>query len=348
MTIKDIDFNKDYYVILGIPRDANKSSIKKAYRKLSLKYHPDRQNDNDEEQKKKAADKFVEINEAYSILSDEKLKAAYDKGPQDVFYTEFDVNDNDQPKKGEQVIVRLHVKYKDICNGIKNKKVKYNRLVRCKKCHGKGGENVTVCPHCHGKGVIVKTQQSFGMYMRQEMTCPHCHGKGKNVGTICDECYGKGLVKETAEYDVTLNTEHLINNGMGIFAGYYGSESPDENGINGELIFEIVHDLPDNIRIIPNNNSVVEKRELEYYDMMLGTDVIVNTPHNKKIKIKIPECSKNGDILKARGQGFNINGFTGDYIIVIETKEKKKLLNKEKEYLNKIRELHTSKKNKKS
>ena len=344
MDIKDIDFNKDYYGVLGVSKDASESDIKAAFRKMSLKYHPDRHTNDSDEDKKKSEGKFVEVNEAYTILSDKNLRQAYDAGQQDPFASFMGGMRTPQgPQPGQGLIVRVKVTYDEICNGIKDKPVKYHRMVRCSKCHGKGGEDVQECPYCHGTGVIVETTQRLGMIMHQERTCPHCHGRGKRIMKVCDNCNGMGLVKTDETYNFTANTEHLVQNGAQLFAGYYGNESTDENGINGELVFEVIHDLPAGKQIVLTTSgwTVVETREIPYYDMLLGTKENIMTPSGKKIAVTVPECCIEGKQLRARGQGFNVDGYgKGDYILMVNTKPQSKLSKEEKDLLEKIKDLN--------
>lgn len=345
MNIKDIDFNKDYYKTLGIDKNADDSEIKKTYRKLSLKYHPDRHTDDSEEDKKKAEEKFVEVNEAYSILSNKELRAAYDRGPVNPFMG-FGNSMGDAPQPGQTLVVRIKVSYDDICHGIKDKTIKYKRMVRCDVCHGEGGEGVETCSYCHGTGMITETKNIMGSIFHRQYTCPHCYGKGKHVSKTCSSCGGSGLKQVDTTYKLNLDTEYLVQNGVEIFVGYYGNESTDKNGRDGELIFKIIHDIPDNMEIVRTQNgwSVVEAQEIPYYDMLLGTKKEIYTPSGKKIAITVPECCTDGQQLRAKGQGFNISGQgQGDYILIVTTKHKDCLTNEEKKLLNKIKKENESK-----
>lgn len=356
MTINDIDFKKDYYGILGVSKNASQSDIKKAYRKLSVKYHPDKHTDDSEVDKKAAEEKFVAANEAYSILSDEKLRKAYDAGPMEGYngfsgfgfnpFNPFGRRQKPQgPAPGQSLIVRVRVTYDEICKGINNKILKYKRMVRCEHCHGKGGEDVHTCERCHGTGVIINEQRVPGQIIRQQFTCPECNGKGTIVSKECNHCNGTGLIQKTEKYNLSLSTENLIQNHARVFVGYYGNESTDENGRDGELIFEIVHDLPDTTQIGLLNNgwSIVEEIKVPYYDMLLGTKILVHTPSDKKIYINVPECSSEGTQLRAKGQGFDIPGYEkGDYIVVVYNDDIDELTEGERKLLKKLKKEHES------
>lgn len=346
MTVKDIDFNKDYYKILGVDKGAGTADIKKAFRNMSLKYHPDKHADDSEEEKKAAEDKFKEVNEAWSVLQDKNLRTAYDAGPQQLFFggfgNGFGFNRPRGPEPGTDVIVRVRVSYEDICNGI-DKTIKYKKKVRCEHCHGVGGEGIEECQHCGGTGVIVKREQRMGMLMMQQTTCPYCHGKGKSVKHTCEHCHGTGLTETDTTYDIKLDTENLIQDHIRLFVGYYGNESVDENGMNGRLIIEITHDI-DNMQIVMTDAgcSVVEVKEIPYYDMILGTKVEINTPDGKTLSVVVPECCVNGQQLRIRGKGFMIDGYgTGDYIVIINAKATDDVTAEEKKLLEQIKELHS-------
>jgi molecular chaperone DnaJ len=324
-----------------VSKDASEDDIKKAFRKLSLQYHPDRHTNDSEEDKKAAEEKFVEVNEAYSILSDKSLRETYDNGPQvDDFFNPF--GGGMQTPQGGGVIVTVWVTYEDILNGIKDRPIKYRRMVRCPECGGEGGKDVNTCSHCHGTGRIVNVEQRAGFTWRQETTCPYCHGQGKTVGTVCNHCHGAGLVSKEETFNFTANTEHLIQNHGRLYVGQMGSESKDKNGIDGELIFEIRHKLPDNKRIIPTEYgwSVIEYIKIPYYDMLLGTKLIVEAPTGKKLSVNVPECSEDNKQLRLRGQGFTIpDAGTGDYIVILNMDLPDKLNKNEKELIEKIKSL---------
>ena len=334
MNINDIDFNKDYYGILGVSKDASQDDIKKAFRQASLKWHPDKHTDDSPEDKKNAEEKFKEANDAYSILSDASLREAYDNGPMSGGLIR-------RATPGEDVIARIHIKYKDICEGINNMSVRYRRKVKCKTCNGKGAKKVEPCKTCGGSGFIVSSSSSdmFSRMMSMQ-PCPRCYGAGVIKHDICNDCHGTGLKEEVASFMLTAPTENLINDGAMLFVGLGGSESID-GGPNGKLIFKIVHDLPDNINIAGAN--VIETVVLKYYDLILGTDVEITTPYGKKLKVKVPENCYPGTSLRAKGHGFNINGMKGDYIVVPLLDNKQVISSEEKKLLKQIRDLNKKK-----
>lgn len=355
MTVRDIDFNKDYYGILGLTKDASKQDIKKAYRKLSLEYHPDRHTNDSEEDKKKAEQMMQDVNEANSVLSNDELRRAYDSGPQEMhFGGGFNpFGSMSERMRREQEMQRMHgqpafgtvyVNFDDICNGIKDMEITYKRYVRCKKCNGSGGTDVKQCPHCHGTGQFVRTTKHFGVIMQESGVCPHCHGTGNVIEHVCEECNGSGLTQIYDTYHLTASTEHLVQDDAKLFVGYYGSESQDPNGTPGELVFNVKHVLPIGMKIILDEYghwSIVERREIPYYDMILGCKQVVNTPSGKKIAITVPEGFDTEKHLRARGHGFTVPDYgTGDYMLAVSMEKKKSLTNEEKKIFEQLRDLN--------
>ena len=343
MNIKDIDYNKDYYSILGVSKDASQDDIKKAFRKASLKWHPDKHSDDSEKDKKAAEEKFKECNDAYAILSDENLRSAYDAGPVDESFDPFGMaadmfmhhgSSFDEPRPQ---VININVTYDDICNGI-NKTIKYNRTVVCKDCNGAGGDKVETCPDCNGQGMQTQTFRDGWSIHRTMTMCPHCHGTGKIIKNPCKTCHGTGLQSAEETIDVKLKTEDLLQDGAGIYMGNRGNMTKD--GKAAPLVVLIKHDLPDGMKIVMNAYGtpiIYHAMEVPYYDMLLGTKVQVKVPSGKTIAIKIPENCQEGQMLNAHGQGF----LGGDYIIVPKIKMIKPD-KKQKELLEEIRKLSTN------
>ncbi|MCQ2359464.1 MAG: DnaJ domain-containing protein, partial [Phascolarctobacterium sp.] len=220
---------RDYYEVLGVSKTATQDELKKAFRKLALKYHPDRNKDNPE-----AADKFKEANEAYSVLSDEQKRAQYDQlgmdayeqmsqgggGGQDPFggfggfggAQGFDMEDlfgtffgggagrsraNNGPRKGADLRTDIEISFEDAAFGVE-KEISINKDDTCPHCGGNGaepGSKVETCPECHGQGSIRFTQNTMFGQMINERPCNKCRGQGKIISTPCKECKGKGTVR---------------------------------------------------------------------------------------------------------------------------------------------------------
>ena len=207
---------KDYYEILGVDKNVSDEDLKRSYKKLALKYHPDRNPNN-----KEAEAKFKEINEAYSVLSDSQKRHQYDTfgtvdnmgdmdmNPDDIFakfmkmHHGFGFGFDDEPQerifKGRDKILKINVTLKEVYNNV-TKDITYTVNRKCPKCNGSGSKTgkVEECPHCHGTGQIHNRQQ-FGNFMTDNITsCPYCGGVGKVVKDKCSHCDGTGVI-ETKE-----------------------------------------------------------------------------------------------------------------------------------------------------
>ena len=353
---------KDYYKILGVDRNFDENQLKKAFRKKSIEWHPDRWQDKSEAEKKNAEEQFKLVAEAYACLKDPEKRARYDQfgdnwdqmngggGPSpdieeilkrmhggffDDFFGGGDIFGHHHQQRGPEPGQSIQMQYKitldEIYNGVK-KEIEIPIQVRCKDCNGTGGETKT-CQYCHGQGVIVRTQTGpFGM-MQSQSVCPHCHGTGKQIVKKCNTCNGQGMIESKRK--ITLNIAPFTQNGVIKTYTAMGYESRDKNGLNGDFILQVIYDI-DKTKYVIQGNNVYEKLHIPYYDAILGTTVRVKLPDNKEYDVKIPECSKEGDQLKLKGKGISY----GDYIYVLQLDIPKILDKKEKELIEKIKKLY--------
>lgn len=358
-----MDQNKDYYKILGVDKNASEQDIKKAYRKMSLKYHPDRQAGKSESEKKLAEEKFKEVAEAYDVLGDKGKRQQYDNpgfgnfgfnfngfGNHDPFADFFGRRQSQQNNAadyiGDTVYANLVLDLKDLYN-LGYKKVAYMKNVRCEACHGDGGTNKKTCPHCNGTGMITKTQVQGNAIFQSSTACPHCHGTGYTMDHKCSSCSGTGFNTKLKEYDFDLSSVSmsiLSKNGSRINVGKYGSDSKNVSGDPGDLILTVKLAVDANKYAIMNGIDVYERVKIPFVDMVLGTELEVKLPNGKVYKVNVPECTQPGAKLKLTGKGLSDNGShitashrVGDYIIVVEptfptklTKENRKTLEKYK------------------
>lgn len=353
---------KDYYSILGIEKNATDEEIKSAYRKLSMKYHPDRHVNDSEEEQKKAEDMFKDINEAYSVLSDPEKKRNYDTfGSADDMSGGFDPTDafeifrrhfggdfgggrggfQQAAPSGSNIKMEIPLGIKEFyCGG--SKKVKYNRNVRCTVCHGAGGSGERVCFECGGSGVTQKICRSGFQQTIIQQSCPFCKGKGKTVEYACSRCNGTGF--ETKTNEVTIDFQPGMQNGTGSVLRGEGNESADPRGENGSFIAVVVHKY-DTTRYKIEGYNIIETVNVPYYDALLGTTIKVVLPDEKTEKtIVLNEATPDKKFYKLVGCGVKIGGQeAGDYYVQINYSYPKTLSSAEKTALKQIKKSKKSK-----
>ena len=348
--------SKDYYSILGVDRNASEDQIKSAYKKLALKWHPDRHANESEAQKKEAEEKFKEIAEAYAVLSDPEKKQKYDRFGSvdgmpnmdfnmDGFGDLGDIFDifrgrstgrkgySDVHEAGATIEIRVPLTIEEIYNG-GSKTVDYDIQIRCGHCNGQGGSGVEICSHCHGTGMVTETvQRGPGMIFQSTHPCNHCHGTGKTVKEVCSECGGTGLKKKSKSINV--NIPKGVQNGYQQVVTGGGYESKDPKGRNGDVVITFVYNF-DNNKYRINGNTLYELIDVPYYDVILGCEKEVTLPNKEKIKVKIPKCSKDNQQVVVHSKGLNY----GNYIAVISVTYPSAISSKEEEALEKIRKIH--------
>lgn len=332
---------KNYYDILGVQKNATEDEIKKAYRKLSLKYHPDRHVNDTPEQKKEAEEKFKEIAEAYDTLSDKDKRAQYDNphsgfeemfGGFGGFGDFFNIRRGPQIPRGQDIVININLTLEDLYNNT-SKDVSYYKNIRCGHCGGTGGDS-HVCPHCGGTGMVTETKIVGNTRYMSQSPCGHCQGTGKIIENKCSHCGGTGFKKETKTY--TVNPYQFIGtpNGTAILLDETGGhESNDSRGVNGRLIGHVRTVIPNGVML--NGQDVYVQKEVSFYDMLLGCEKEITLPNFKKITIKIPSNSTDGAVIKSKGNG--ISG--GDYYYCLKVSFPK-MTDKDKEHLRKIQENH--------
>ena len=348
---------KDLYEILEVSRTASEDEIKKSFRKLSLKYHPDRQAGKSDKEKKEAEEKFKEISAAYTILSDPKKKQQYDMygtvdgmdanggfNFDDIFKHMGGFNNffahmfgggmgMDNPKrpeyeKGTSIRMAIKVTIDEILNGKIDKDIKYDIDARCPDCNGTGGTGIETCPHCHGTGMEVTVQRTpFGMF-QSEHPCPYCEQTGKIIKNKCSKCNGTGFIRK--ETSVRLTTSNFSDGQRFMFAGK-GYESNSSSLPNGDLLLELRF-MVDPTKYVIDGNTIYEKVEIPYYDCILGTQYEHKLANGKVVKVKIPEYTKEGKQIQLLER---FNGMS--YILIISVKMPTYIRDKEKELLRQLK-----------
>jgi len=358
---------KDYYNVLGVDKSASTDEVKKAYRKMAMKYHPDRNPDNAE-----AEEKFKDISEAYSVLSDDTKKANYDQfgDPDGRMHQGFDMHDfmrnfnmggnpfsgfggspfgdmfgggRQQPqpmKRGSDLRVKIKIDIHDVNTGYE-KNIKYNRKIKCEACDGFGGEQQK-CSKCHGTGRIQVNKNMGFATISTTTNCDLCNGHGHIIKTNCEICHGQGVVNQETELNVKLpkgvdNSDRFQANGKGNMA-----DRPGKNGIYGDLIIDV--QVENNTLLERQGSNLLYNLEIPFTMMMLGGEVQVPTLEGE-VKIKIPQYTKPNEIKRLRDKGLaNQRGQRGDLMIVIHLNIPKNLSKEEKELLKQLSEQKNFKK----
>lgn len=350
---------RDYYEVLGVGKNATEDEIKKAYRKLAIKYHPDRNPDD-----AKAEEKFKEAAEAYDVLHDPQKRQAYDQfgfdGPagaggfggfsggggfsmDDIFSMFGDVfggrgggfggGGRRQPARyrGADLRLKVRLSLQETATGV-TKKFKVRKDIECRHCHGSGAEGGSgneTCPNCHGSGMEVRTQQSiFGMVQTQT-TCHVCGGEGTVIRNKCHECGGTGVVK--GEEVVEIKIPAGVAEGMVVNVPGKGNAG-QHNGISGDIQVFIEEAADDTF--VRDGNNVIYNLLLDFPTAALGGSVDIPTIEGNTVKIRIEPGTQPGKTLRLRGKGLPaVQGYgsgMGDLIVNISVYVPKTLSREEK------------------
>lgn len=316
---------KDYYDILGVSRDASEDDIKRAYKKIMLKYHPDRMGNKSDKEKKEAEEIVKSANEAYETLSDPQKKQEYDNPGFGSGFNPFaDFFGHDRSSgpswhtedyrdlRGKNCEGKLNVDISDFYfRGIKS--VAYLKDFRCNVCDGEGGTGVKVCSHCNGTGMVTESRRQGNMFFQSSHPCPYCNGKGKTVEHKCAACSGTGFICRLVSEEIDLSRiplQYLLKDGIKIDVGQLGSESKSTNGTNGELYITVQHTYDHNKYHIDNYGNVEGKEDIDWKDVILGGKIEINLPGNQKMRINLPECSEVGKKLRIKGKGIDGHDYT--------------------------------------
>lgn len=354
---------RDYYEVLGVNKDASDDEIKKAYKKMAIKYHPDR-NPGD----KKAEEMFKEAAEAYDVLRDANKRRQYDQfgheglggatgfggagmNVDDIFsmfgdifggrgfggFGGFGGERYSRPMyRGKDQRLKIELDLIEIVNGT-TKKFKLKNDVVCEHCHGSGSEDgqVSTCPTCNGSGYVVRTQQGIFGLMQSQSVCPECHGEGKVIKNKCHICHGEGI--KQGETIVEVNFPAGLSEGMVLTLEGKGGAGR-RNGVNGDLQI-IIKERPHET-LVRDGNDLVYNLLLSLPQAILGDTMEVPTVDGKA-KITIEPGTQPGTILRLKGKGVpEVHGYRnnrGDEIINISIYIPETLSKDEKEFFQKMR-----------
>lgn len=359
---------RDYYEVLGVSKTATQDELKKAFRKLALKYHPDRNKDNPE-----AADKFKEANEAYSVLSDEQKRAQYDQlgmdayeqmsqgggGGQDPFggfggfggAQGFDMEDlfgtffggagrsrsNNGPRKGADLRTDIEISFEEAAFGIE-KEISINKDDTCPHCGGNGaepGSKVETCAECHGQGSVRFTQNTMFGQMINERPCGKCRGQGKIISTPCKECRGKGTVHIHKKLKIKVPAG--VDNGSRMRVANEG-EAGTKGGGYGDL-YVYLHVKPHKY-FERDGTTILCEVPVNIVQATLGAEIKVPTLDGQ-VTLKIPEGTQPGKVFRVKGKGVPSlrGGQRGDQYVTIKVVIPTKLSEKQKDALRKFEDV---------
>ena len=358
---------RDYYEVLGVSKGASEDEIKKAYRKIAIKYHPDR-NPGD----KNAEEKFKEAAEAYDVLHDPQKRQRYDQfgfnGPMggdggfggfggtsmnmdDIFSMFGDIFGGHgfsgfggggqrcpQQYRGSDLRLKVRLTLEEINQGV-TKKFKVRKDITCTHCNGSGaqsGSGREQCPTCHGSGVISHTTQSiFGM-MQTQGVCPTCGGEGTIIKDKCPDCHGEGVVK--GEEVVEIKIPAGVAEGMVVNVPGKGNAGR-HNGVNGDI--QVFVEEEPHEQFIRDGNNLIYNLLLDFPTAALGGDVEVPTIEGTKLRVKIDSGTQPGKTLRLRGKGLpTVQGYgsgKGDLVVNISVYVPKTLSREEKEALQRFK-----------
>ena len=335
---------RDYYEILGVSKSADDKEVKKAYRKLAVKYHPDKNPDN-----KAAEEKFKEAAEAYDVLSSAEKKQKYDQfghagmggaagggfggggmNMDDIFSQFGDVfggggfggggrGRGRRVVKGSDLRIRLSLNLKEVAEGV-DKKIKVSRLVNAE------GVTYTTCNTCHGSGQITRISNTILGQMQTASPCPHCNGNGKSIDKRPQGTDANGMLKDTETVKITIPAG--VEDEMQLKVSGKGNAAPFE-GINGDLI--VLIQVEEHEQLIRDGQNLHFDHYISFADAALGTNTEIPTVSGK-VKIKLEEGVQSGKILRLKGKGLpSVNSYgVGDLLIHINVWTPQNLSKEEK------------------
>ena len=358
---------RDYYEVLGVDKNATEDQIKKAYRTIAIKYHPDRNPGN-----KEAEEKFKEAAEAYDVLHDPQKRQQYDTfgfnapgsggfdpfggasmNMDDIFSMFGDIfgghagfsgfggsaKRGPQVHRGSDLRLKVRLSLQEIAHGV-TKKFKVRKDVACSHCHGSGsadGSAVEKCPTCHGTGVITHTTQSiFGM-MQTQGVCPTCNGAGTVIKNKCQHCHGTGI--EKGEELVEIKIPAGVAEGMIVNVPGKGNAGI-RNGVNGDI--QVLVEEEPNDTFIRDDNNLIYNLLLDFPTAALGGDVEIPTIEGTRLKVKMEPGTQPGKTLRLRGKGLPaVQGYgrgNGDLVVNVSVYVPKTLTSDEKRAIEQFRQ----------
>lgn len=352
---------RDYYEVLGVAKNADAAEIKKAYRKLALQYHPDKNPGN-----KEAEESFKEAAEAYDVLSNEEKRRKYDQfghaglgggaggfgggmNMDDIFSHFGDIFGNfggfggfngggrsaRRVNRGTNLRVKVKLTLEEIAAGVE-KKIKVKKYVADTHCHGTGakdGSSYSTCTTCKGSGQVTRVQNTILGAMQTTSTCPTCEGEGKIINEKCSCCNGEGV--ELSEEVITLNIPAGVADGMQLSLGGKGNAAR-RGGVNGDLI--VLVEEEEHEELVRDGNDLLFNTFVGFPEAVLGDSVEIPTLEGR-VKVKIEPGTQPGKVLRLRGKGLpDINGYgKGDLLVRVNVWIPKSLSKEDKKVMEDLR-----------
>lgn len=356
---------RDYYEVLGVSKSADKTELKKAYRKMAIKYHPDKNPDD-----AAAEEKFKEAAEAYEVLNNDDKKARYDQyghagmggaaggggfggggfNMEDIFSNFGDIfgghfgggfggggfggGSRQRVNKGSNLRVRVKLTLSEIANGVE-KKIKVRKQVACDACDGTGAKDEhshSTCSTCNGSGQVTRIQRTILGQVQTASVCPDCGGDGKVITDKCTKCHGEGLMK--SEEVISINIPAGVEEGMQLSVSGKGNAAR-RGGINGDLLVLIEEET--HPELIRDGNNLLYNLFISVPAAIIGTAVEIPTIDGK-VKVKIDAGTQSGKILRLKGKGLpDVNRYgTGDLLVKINVWIPKKVSKDEHKTMEKL------------
>jgi molecular chaperone DnaJ len=358
--------NKDYYAILGVPRDASQDDVKKAFRKLAHKHHPDKQGGDEA--------KFKEANEAYGVLSDPEKRKRYDQfgnadaqpgfggfsgngaggfdfgdfqfggsggGFEDLFSDIFSGGSSGArsrgPRAGSDIQVDVEIPFMEMVNGT-DWTVRLRKTMPCSACDGSGGKKGSKevsCQECNGAGQVRQTVRSILGTFAQVVQCPKCHGKGKKYTEDCSACHGVGRV--TGEEEVRFSIPPGIEDGQVL--SIPGKGSAGETGAPPGDLYVSVHVKP-HPSFERRGGNILSRFPISFSQAVLGDTVSIETVGGP-VRMKIPVGTQSGEVFRIKGKGLRgVRGFgQGDHLVTVAVVVPKHVSGKERKLIEALRDM---------
>lgn len=366
---------RDYYEVLGVTKSASESEIKKAYRQMALKYHPDKNPDD-----KDAEEKFKEAAEAYEVLSSPDKKSRYDQyghagmggagnggygggmNMDDIFSQFGDIfGGGGNPfesffgggggrgrsrtvNRGSNLRIKVKLTLEEVLNGVE-KKIKVNKAISCNTCGGSGAQagsgSFNTCGTCKGAGQVKRVTNSFLGQMQTITTCPTCNGDGQTIVNKCKSCSGSGT--QQSEEVISIQIPAGVAEGMQLNVQGKGNAA-ERGGIPGDLL--VIIEEVEHPNLVRDGDHLIHDLYISFIDATLGTSVEIPTLDGKA-KIKIEAGTQGGKVLRLKGKGLpSVNShYKGDLLVNINVWTPQQLSSEEKKALEKLRESENFKPN---